>query len=341
MPEERRHRRTSTAPLITSEAFEQLEREWAELHAATPGATPFSHPAWHATWLGHFGAGLDAALLSVRREERLVGVVPLELRRDSAQLLGDHNVCDYAGILAAPGEEDAVAAGVIEWLMEDLTPQLRVWGIVADSPLRAAFANGASGFGWATEEAPEAVSPAAALPETFEAYIAGLGKHDRHELRRKLRRLAAAGEVGFASVGAPEGVAAGMDRFLALMRASRDGKNEFLTPAMEAFFRDLAATFAALGFARLSTLSLDGQTTAMLLSFENAGTTYLYNSGYDPELASLAVGLLSKAYAVEDAIARGKRTFDFLRGDEEYKHHLGGTPRQVYTLTMTPVVGSR
>jgi CelD/BcsL family acetyltransferase involved in cellulose biosynthesis len=101
---------------------------------------------------------------------------------------------------------------------------------------------------------------------------------------------------------------------------------------MEAFFRDVAASMAAAGLARLSTLALDGKAVAMLLSFEDEGTTYLYNSGFDPAESHLAVGLLSKAYAIEDAIGRGKRRFDFLRGEEEYKRRLGGIPREVIRM---------
>jgi CelD/BcsL family acetyltransferase involved in cellulose biosynthesis len=70
----------------------------------------------------------------------------------------------------------------------------------------------------------------------------------------------------------------------------------------------------------------------MLFAFESADTTFLYNSGYDPEYAHFAVGLLSKAYAIRESIGRGKQTFDFLRGDEEYKRHLGGQPREVRRL---------
>jgi CelD/BcsL family acetyltransferase involved in cellulose biosynthesis len=174
----------------------------------------------------------------------------------------------------------------------------------------------------------------AALPGDFGAFVAGLGKHDRHELRRKLRHLGEAGAVAFESATTPSEVQRDFDRFLEFMRISRDDKDEFLTPVMEAFFRDLATTFARLGMARLSTLSVDGKAAAMLFSFENADTTFLYNSGYDPEFAPLAVGLLSKAYAVEDSIKRGKTSFDFLRGDEEYKRRLGGVPKEVVRLTM-------
>ena len=84
-----------------------------------------------------------------------------------------------------------------------------------------------------------------------------------------------------------------------------------------------------------STRSMPGAPVAAVLTFEDAETSYLYNSGYDPAHAHSAVGLLSKAYAIRDAIERGKRRFDFLRGDEEYKRHLGGRPRAIYTLRLT------
>ena len=318
--------------LITSESFEQLQDEWPAIHARIPGATPFTHPAFVTAWLRHFTPELPPVFLGIRDEEQLVGVATLEPGPRVARQLGDPNVCDYSGPIALPGFETDTAAGIIEWLMEDLTDGLELWGIAEDSPVRAAISEGASHFGWTCAEEHEAVCPYIDLPADFEAYIASLPKHDRHELRRKLRNLRAVGDVRFDGVTEPEAVSAGMDRFLELMHISRDDKDAFLTPAMEAFFRDLAPSMAAAGMARLSTLWLDGKSVAMLLAFEDPDTVYLYNSGFDPAEAHLAVGLLSKALAIEDAIARGKRRFDFLRGEEEYKRHLGGVPREVLRL---------
>lgn len=319
---------------ITSEAFDPLASAWAELHAAVPAAPPFLHPAWHQTWLRHFGEGAEPVFLACRDGDDLVGVAALDIRGDTARQLGDYHVCDYAGVLALPGREAEVAAGVVEWLMEDLTPRLVLWGIPGDSPLVTAFAEAADSFGWRFEATPEAVAPRAALPATFEEYVAALPKKDRHELRRKLRNLEAAGTVGFESANDPAAIEARFDRFLALMRESRDDKDRFLTQRMEAFFRDLAHSLGALGMARLATLSLDCEAAAMIFCFESEDTVFLYNSGYDPRFAPLAVGLLSKAYAIRDAIERRKREFDFLRGEEEYKRRLGGEPGPIVTLTL-------
>lgn len=319
---------------ITSEAFEALQPEWAALHAAVPGATPFLHPAWHATWLRHFGEGLAPVFLACRDDDGLVGVAALQIEGDTARQLGDYHVCDYAGPLALPGREAEVAAGVLEWLMEDLTSRLVLWGVQEGSPFVEAFAGAADSFGWQFEAVHEANAPRAELPGDFESFVSGLSKKDRHELRRKLRNLETAGDVAFESVAEPAAIEARFDRFLEMMRTSREDKDEFLTPRMAAFFRDLAQTMGGAGLARLGTLLLDGVPVAMIFCFENDETTFLYNSGYDPAFAQLAVGLLSKAHAIRDSIGREKRVFDFLRGEEEYKRRLGGVPARVLTLSL-------
>ena len=325
----------TVVPGISAEPFEVLRDDWAALFATVPASPPFLHPAWAETWLRHFAPpDLRPVFLAVRDGSGLVGVAALDIAADTARQLGNHKICDYAGVLARPGSEREVAAGVLEWLAEDLTTNLVLWGVQEDSPMRTALTEAARESGWSYEESGEAIAPRTDLPGDFDAYVAGLSKKDRHELRRKLRNLDAAGMVAFDSVRDAAGMEARFDRFLQLMRISRDDKDEFLTPTMEAFFRDLARTFGGLGLAGLSTLWLDGQSVAMIFCFENETTTYLYNSGYDPAFAHLAVGLLSKAHAVRDCIERGKTVFDFLRGEEEYKRRLGGTPVRVLTLRM-------
>jgi hypothetical protein len=72
----------SELPLITSEDFETLAPEWATLWAEVPGAPPFLHPEWHRAWLRHFGTGCAPVFLSVRREERPIGVAAFDMHRE-------------------------------------------------------------------------------------------------------------------------------------------------------------------------------------------------------------------------------------------------------------------
>ena len=66
------------------------------------------------------------------------------------------------------------------------------------------------------------------------------------------------------------------------------------------------------------------------MCFDYDSTVYLYNNGYDNQYRPLNVGLLSKVFAIQDSIQRGKNKFDFLKGTEVYKHRLGGQPVQLY-----------
>ncbi len=328
-------------PLITSEPFEALAPEWEALHAATPGAMPFAHPAWHEAWLRHCGAGAYPVFLALRApggeegEAPLAGVIPLDVGGAEPRFLGEPDLSDHAGALVAPGGEVAAAAALIEWLMEDLAPGFEAWGLPAAGAFRPALIAAAERYGWSAVEEREAVTPVVALSDTWEGYVAALPKKHRHELRRKLRSLERAGDVGFASEPRPGEEGEAVEGLLAMMRDSREAKAAFLTDEREAFFRDLAAGLGERGLARIATLTFDGRPAARIFALEGGGATMLYNSGFDPSLSNLAVGLLSKALLVRDAIERGRAAVDFLRGEEPYKRHLGGHPRDIVRLRLS------
>jgi CelD/BcsL family acetyltransferase involved in cellulose biosynthesis len=169
------------------------------------------------------------------------------------------------------------------------------------------------------------VSPRLDLPGDWDGYLQSLSKKDRHELRRKLRRLYSAGEVVAAPVNDPASRATDVADFLALHRLSAENKAAFMTADMEAFFRGIVDEFTPRGMLRLYFLSIDNHRVASVILFDYRGEFLLYNSGYDPEYAHLSVGLLLKAFCIRDAISEGRRAFDFLQGNEPYKYDLGAT----------------
>jgi CelD/BcsL family acetyltransferase involved in cellulose biosynthesis len=93
--------------------------------------------------------------------------------------------------------------------------------------------------------------------------------------------------------------------------------------------RDMTRTMADGGMLRLYSLTLDRVPVAMVHNLDVGGTLYMYNSGYDPAYSHYAVGLMSKAMLIQDAIESGRKAVDFMRGDESYKYDLGGKDRKV------------
>jgi CelD/BcsL family acetyltransferase involved in cellulose biosynthesis len=48
----------------------------------------------------------------------------------------------------------------------------------------------------------------------------------------------------------------------------------------------------------------------------------------------MSPGVVLIARTIEDAIARGFRRYDFLRGEEPYKYGFGAVPRDVLRVTL-------
>jgi CelD/BcsL family acetyltransferase involved in cellulose biosynthesis len=176
---------------------------------------------------------------------------------------------------------------------------------------------------------PDEVSLEKDLPANWEEYLQTLDTKQRHELRRKLRRLEEEGKITYRLVTDTTSVPAFLEIFLKMFVESREDKADFLTPQAEGFFRDLTATMSEFGFLRGGILELDSRPMAAVLAFDYKDTVYLYNSGFDPTQSQLSVGILSKALLIKDSIARGKKKFDFLKGAERYKYHLGGKEVQL------------
>jgi CelD/BcsL family acetyltransferase involved in cellulose biosynthesis len=172
------------------------------------------------------------------------------------------------------------------------------------------------------------------LAASWDEYLSSLGKKDRHELRRKLRRLQSAGDLELHTYTTPQDVEAHLPVLLRLMVESRRDKANFMSEQMGRFFHRMAPVMAQEGMVRLYELELDGKAVASVLCFDQARRLFLYNSGYDPEYASLSVGLASKALCLRDAIESGYRRVDFLRGHEPYKYDLGGRDQTIYRCVV-------
>jgi CelD/BcsL family acetyltransferase involved in cellulose biosynthesis len=250
------------------------------------------------------------------------------LARDSDGTLGfaGGELTDEQDVVASAGEGRSVATAVAGWIAADAPRLVRLEYVPEDAPTLDAMAAVLGERGYRVDRSRLITSPRLGLPRDFESYVQSLGKKERHELRRKIRRLEKATQATFRwATDAERG--ATLDRFFALHRLSRGEKADFMTPDVERFFRDIADALAPLGRLRLGVLRAHDEDAAVLFAFAYRGTLALYNAAYDPALASLSIGIVSHAWTIREAIAEQFDTYDLLRGDEPYKYDLGGTDR--------------
>jgi CelD/BcsL family acetyltransferase involved in cellulose biosynthesis len=309
---------------------------WDALHAESRLRSPFLAWAWQREWVGVFGEGRRLELHRVvDGTGHLVALLPLvETAPDHWLLVGGADISDYLDLLAVRDREDEAWAALLGSRATDRA----VWelhAVPASSPTVTALPALAAAAGLEVSAPVEERCPILALPESWDALLATLSGKHRHELTRKLRRFereAPDGRVAWEST--PAGIDARLDDFLALHRRSRKGKAKFMDARMEQFFRRAVPALAARGGARLAFLDLPDGPIAAFVALEWDDTVGLYNSGFDPDRAALSPGVVLLAHMIRDAIERGRRRFDFLRGEERYKFEFGPIPEPVHVVTI-------
>jgi CelD/BcsL family acetyltransferase involved in cellulose biosynthesis len=244
--------------------------------------------------------------------------------------MGDSDVCDYLDVVAVPGREKAFFNELFNHLRQEGIRQINLEALRADSTLYGYLASSARDKDYSVACESMDATMVLDLPTSWEAYLQHLSAKQRHEVRRKFRRLEEAGRVRMRSVENVAEVGSEMDTFLALFKKNRTDKARFMTEQMASFFRALAIELASARILKLFFLTLDDKIVAAVMCFDHGETFHLYNNGYDLKYHSLSVGLLSKLLTVKESIQLGKKKYDFLKGTEAYKHRLGGNQVPLY-----------
>jgi CelD/BcsL family acetyltransferase involved in cellulose biosynthesis len=355
--------------------FAEIPAEtWDALAKETPWATPFSRHCVHRAWWEAYGATAHDQTLVVVDEAAPsdpVGIVPLMHRHElepgdvaarttlrhqpgpplrpvpasaTAVFFGASYHADYATVLAAPRDLTAVCEAVAEYLAaEDATR----WDVVdlrrlrAGDPAADALAKSlewtAPQACWRVTREQEDVCPVLTLQPgmDYEAYLGTLDKKERHEIRRKVRRAEAAGEVRLETSSDP---GADLDAFVELHQ-KRWGAEGLFPPteggaASRRFFAGLFEDCAPTGIVDLSFLTVGGGRIAAGVTFDDGEAIYYYNAGVEPEARELSPGVVMVACYIQRAISLGRTRVDFLRGDEPYKYEWGAVDAPIERLLV-------
>ena len=320
---------------IPMQSFEQFLPEWEDLLRVSPVGSIYLTPQWQRIWWDYFGDDRELAGFYVHESGSLMAVASLSKQGSEVTFTGSSETFDYNDFLVRPGFEDMFFPRLLSVLDLKGVKCITLCSLQEKSPTLMYLPDVASKHGFAVTVTEEDVVPGLDLPETWDEYLAQLSKKDRHELRRKFRRLEALDNWNWYCLQSDAEIEGRLDDFLRLMRMSAPEKEEYMTDERERFFRSMSIEMARLGLAKLFFLDINGISVATSLCFDYGLSRLLYNSGYDPEMSFYSVGLLMNAICLRDAIQRGEVYFDFLRGSEPYKYHLGGKNHTLYQMVVT------
>ena len=315
---------------ITLESFDCFTSYWLNPQYPLRWDCIFVLPPWLEVWWQEFGSVADLYLSAVRQRGTIVGIAPLLLRGKEAFFIGSADVCDYLDFIVVPGSENDFFNILLDDLREKGISRLDLRPLKPDSTVLAHLVGIAQDKGYEVSCKLEDVSLELDLPPSWNEYLDILTQKQRHEVRRKLRRLWEAGEVNYRIIEDSKSVSESIAIFLKLFRESRKDKAIFMNAQRESFFNSLAKAMAQARLLKLGILELNALTVATVMYFDYNNKIYLYNSGHDPQYNFLSVGFISKVLCIKDSIERDRGKFDFLKGAEEYKHRLGGKEVTLY-----------
>lgn len=314
-------------------------RDWTDLVHADPAGTFFHQPTYLKLYWEEFGQVPEHLLLAfAERDGRQVAAAAFERTGTTLRFLGGTEVTDYLGPVGLPGEHDDVAEALWRALGErDDWSEADLRGLPEDSAWLPALRRAAEGAGLSVEEEDDVngVAPRLSLPPSWDGYLARLPSKQRHEIRRKAKKLEAEAGPFAIRTATEETLLPYLDRFVELHRLADGPKGVFMVPGMEIFFRRLGEAFCATGVFRLNMIEVGGELAAGTIGFSYDGTSSLYNSAFDRAWGSLAPGMVLVAEDIRIAIEEGCHTFDLLKGDYAYKYRFGAEPRRVRRLLVT------
>lgn len=327
--------------------FERLEPEWNELLERSTANRVFSTWEWQSLWWAAYCPGKLWVIECRSDDGQLLGLAPWFIEDHASygrvvRSIGCVEVTDYLDLIV----DRRYVADVLECIAAYVSEHRGQFDVIdlcnlpETSPGYTDFPAVLSKYGFEVKVTVQEVCPVIHLPDSWDAYLEMLDKKQRHEVRRKLRRVEGAPEViDWYIVDATRDLHEEMERFLRLMAASHTQKAVFLGDAQNiAFFKSIVPVAFRNGWLQLSFLTIGGEAAAAYLNFDYGGKILVYNSGLLPDqYGHLSPGIVLLAYNIRYAIEAGRDLFDFLRGNEIYKYRMGGRDTQVYMLRAQSV----
>jgi CelD/BcsL family acetyltransferase involved in cellulose biosynthesis len=324
-----------------------LEKEWNELLAMSASHVPFLRHEYLTAWWQGLGGGEwkhgELFVVTARQADgKLVGIAPL-FTTDNRQgepalmLLGSIEISDYLDVIARSENLPAFLEALLEHLASETIPNahlLDLYNLLEGSPTIPALQTAAEKLGWSSTLEPLQHCPYISLPGDWEKYICSIDKKQRHEIRRKIRRV---NEYYLSHrwylLEDGDKLDQEMEDFFKLM-AYEPTKAKFLTPEMKSQMLAIARAGYKAGWLQLAFIEVNGEKAAGYLNFDYLNHIWVYNSGLDYHYNDLSLGWVLLAYLLEWANEHQRECFDFMRGDEQYKYRFGAIDRRVMRLTV-------
>ena len=318
--------------------FMDLAGEWNSfLYASGLDCVFLTHEWFSSWWESLSGRNSLEVLLFKDDQDQIIGIAPLMTDGRSLRFMASHEVTDYCDFLFLQDKKEEIYKSLLRYFSEnylDLT-HLEFINIRSSSPTCVLIPELASDYGLSYSLRETEVTPVLSVPSTYEDYIKGLKRKNRHELRRKLKRIERLKGIKLKKITETRHLLRAIESFISLHKKSSPEKQAFwTTEGMPDFFKNVIHRFSKKGWVEMNVLFFEDSLISALLNFLYGNEVLFYNVAYDLEYALFSPGFYLFHASIVEAISSGKSSIDFLRGREKYKYDFGAKECRIYSLIL-------
>ena len=312
--------------ITSADAFAGLGAAWDAAVLAGPNPTPFVLHGWLTARMHALAPGTRLAILTAGAEAAIEAGLALAIERRGPLRVARLLSGDHVSHADAIGPDGAAVEAVVHALAGLDCDVIVLTGLLASSRL---VRHGHLHL------ARRVTSPLLRLDGGFAAVVAQrLTKHDRHDIRRRRRRLAELGEVSLERAATPAEVAAALPdvfRLHELRWAGASDRSDLRTPADRTFQAEMGAALAADGHLLVHRLCLDGAAIAFRSTLIVGDRAFAYRMAFDPAYAYYAPGRLLTHDVFTELSDAGIREIEMMGGDFEHKRTLTDATPWLYS----------
>ena len=322
------------------ESLEKLKDTWNELLFSSGQNYIFLTHEWISSWWKCFSEDNSLEIFVFKDEkENLVGIAPFMTKNECLCFIASHEVSDYCDAITENKRREELYEYLLNYLRKNYPEikKIELINIKSSSPTLNFLSRLAPEYGFSCSCTETEVAPLLGLPSSYDDYMKSLSKKNRHELRRKLRRMESLEGVKITKITDTKELQSSLEAFITLHKKGSSSKAKFWErKGMSDFFREITHRFSLQKWVELNFISYEERIMAALLNFSYSEEIYFYNVAFNREFAWYSPGLFLFNHCIKQAISEGKRKVDFLRGREEYKYYFGARESKIVQLTLTP-----
>ena len=327
-----------------------LEAGWNELLQRSASDGIFLTWEWVSVWWEVYGgSGRYRPLVLVARDgEQVVGVAPLMVDRVAGPMgqlaprqlrfigTGEDVTPEYLDFFVERGREQEVSTALCAHLLReqrDAWDTLLLERLLRDSPNFDIIRRALGQHEITLQEQGELECPFAALPPSWDEYLASCSKHFRKRIGYNDRRLERDGEVRYLFVDDDIPLEQAYELLVQLNRHrfGEEGQS-FRSAEYVEFHRRLCQQLLPRGWVLLAVLKVGEEVAAVKYDYCYGGKLWGNQGGWSREWEKKEVGNVMIGRLIRWGIERGYKEYDFLGGADEYKQRWSTASRQMVDL---------